>query len=82
MRTRGLPEERRIHCHGQGYELVERPLIRHDESMAIAESMHIAVHPGVANARVFASRTECYLIGPDGAGRGLHATSPKIVELA
>ena len=35
MRKNGRPEERRLHCHGQGYDLVERPLIRHDEPMAI-----------------------------------------------
>ena len=28
MRKNGRPEERRLHCHGQGYDLVERPLIR------------------------------------------------------
>ncbi|MBO0712885.1 MAG: aminopeptidase P family protein, partial [Acetobacteraceae bacterium] len=28
MRKNGRPEEARLYCHGQGYDLVERPLIR------------------------------------------------------
>ncbi|MGB6507790.1 MAG: M24 family metallopeptidase, partial [Xanthobacteraceae bacterium] len=35
MRKNGRPEEKRLHCHGQGYDLVERPLIRNDEPMQI-----------------------------------------------
>ena len=31
MRGRGHAPEKRLHCHGQGYENVERPLIRDDE---------------------------------------------------
>ena len=36
MLRRGRPAETRVHAHGQGYEIVERPLIRSDEPMAIA----------------------------------------------
>lgn len=49
MRQNGLPEESRVHCHGQGYNNVERPLIRGDETMAIAETMNIGYHPGILN---------------------------------
>ena len=28
LRSKGLPEERRLYAHGQGYDLVERPAIR------------------------------------------------------
>ena len=31
--ARGLPPELRLYAHGQGYDLVERPLIRADETM-------------------------------------------------
>ena len=37
MRKHGRPEEARLYCHGQGYDLVERPLIRSDEPWTIAE---------------------------------------------
>ena len=45
MRKNGRPEEKRLHCHGQGYDLVERPLIRSDEPMSIEKDMNIVVHP-------------------------------------
>ena len=35
MRKNGRPEEARLYCHGQGYDLVERPLIRSDEPWTI-----------------------------------------------
>ena len=31
MRRNGRPEEKRLHCHGQGYDMVEPPLVRFDE---------------------------------------------------
>lgn len=81
MRSRGLPEERRLYCHGQGYDMVERPLVRHDEPMAIAEHMNIVVHPVVASERFFMTVVDNYLIGPDGPGECLHRTPKEIIEL-
>lgn len=80
MRGRGLPEEDRLHCHGQGYDNVERPLIRHDETMSIAPRMNIGCHPGIVNSRMFMTVCDNFLIGKDGAER-LHTTSQKIFEL-
>jgi hypothetical protein len=34
-----LPPETRLYAHGQGYDMVERPLIRADESMWFEEGM-------------------------------------------
>ena len=45
MRARGRPEETRIYAHGQGYDMVERPLVRFDETMTVAATMNLAVHP-------------------------------------
>ena len=33
MRDNGRPAEQRLYCHGQGYDMVERPLVRFDEPM-------------------------------------------------
>ncbi|CAN0478751.1 unnamed protein product, partial [Phaeothamnion confervicola] len=33
MKKHGMPPEMRIYAHGQGYDMVERPLIRNDETM-------------------------------------------------
>ncbi|MDF0603650.1 M24 family metallopeptidase [Psychromarinibacter sp. C21-152] len=80
MQARGLPPETRLYAHGQGCEMVERPLIRRDETMPIAENMHFAVHPGYDDGRVFAVICDNYLIGPDGPGECLHKTEKRIFE--
>jgi Xaa-Pro aminopeptidase len=81
MTSRGYPEERRLFSHGQGYDMVERPLIRRDETMTIAEGMSIVVHPGYVNEEVFATVCDNYLIGADGPGECLHQTPKQIFEV-
>ena len=83
MRSRGLPEEKRLHCHGQGYDVVERPLIRNDESMTIEANMNIGIHPspGLSNPRVFVTVCDNFLIGADGAVERLHTTPRTLIEL-
>ncbi|OGA96148.1 MAG: hypothetical protein A3G27_19675 [Betaproteobacteria bacterium RIFCSPLOWO2_12_FULL_66_14] len=80
MRSRGLPEERRLHCHGQGYEPVERPLVRDDETMAIGANLNIGIHPSVANERMFVTVCDNFLVGEGGVER-LHRTPQEIMEL-
>ena len=81
MESRNLPRESRIYAHGQGYDMVERPLIRDDETMAIAEHMNITVHPGYVSDKIFAVICDNYLIGRDGPGDCLHKTPQKIFEV-
>ena len=81
MEARGLPAETRLYAHGQGCEMVERPLVRRDETMPLAEGMLLAVHPGFDDGRVFAVICDNYLIGPDGPGACLHRTEKKVFEL-
>lgn len=81
MTEHGLPMETRLYAHGQGCDMVERPLIRHDETMALAENMCLAVHPGYENDKLFAVICDNYLIGADGPGECLHRTEKKIFEL-
>ncbi len=81
MTRRGYVAERRLYCHGQGYDMVERPLIRDDESMHIAEGMSIVVHPAYANENVFMTVCDNYLIGPNGAGECLHSTPKTVIEV-
>lgn len=76
-----MPEERRLHCHGQGYDMVERPLVRQDETMAIAADMCMVVHPGVKTARQFMAIVDNYLIGSDGPGECLHRSPKAIIEI-
>ncbi len=81
MQERGFAAERRLHCHGQGYENVERPLVRHDEPMAIAGDMNIGCHPGVANSGAFATVCDNFLTHADGTVERLHKTPQEIIEL-
>src|SRR5262249_12438161 len=43
MHNKNFPPELRLYCHGQGYDLVERPLVRSDETMTLAAGMNLAV---------------------------------------
>ena len=72
MRKNGRPEEKRLHCHGQGYDLVERPLIRNDEPMKIEKDMNIVVHPTYIRGNVMSWVCDNYLIEADGPGERLH----------
>lgn len=79
--ARGLPPETRLFAHGQGCEMVERPLIRRDETMPLAEGMLLAVHPGFDDGRVFSVICDNYLLEADGPGACLHRTEKKVFEL-
>ena len=81
MRAHGLPPERRLYCHGQGYDMVERPLVRHDETMALAAGMSLAVHPGYETDTLFAVICDNYLLGDDGPSECLHRTEKRIFEV-
>lgn len=81
IRARGFSEERRLHCHGQGYDVVERPLIRGDETMALSANMNIGLHPVIASARMFVTVCDNFLIGAGGSIERLHKTPRAIVEI-
>ena len=81
MIKHGLPAERRLYAHGQGYDLVERPLIRADETMLLAEDMNLAVHPGYDDTTVFAVICDNYLVTNTGVSDCLHKTPKQIFEI-
>jgi Xaa-Pro aminopeptidase len=81
MRKNGRPEEKRLHCHGQGYDLVERPLIRNDEPMNIEVDMNIVVHPTYFKGGMLTWYCDNWLIGPNGPGERLHHFPEEITEL-
>ncbi len=81
MRKNGRPEEKRLHSHGQGYDLVERPLIRSDEPMKIEKDMNIVVHPTYLRGHVLSWVCDNYLIGANGPGERLHHFPETITEL-
>jgi Xaa-Pro aminopeptidase len=80
MGANGRPPERRVHCHGQGYDLVERPFVRFDETFTIEADVNMACHPKYVRDGVFAWICDNYLIGPDGPGPRLHSFPQAVVE--
>ena len=81
MQARGLPQEARHYAHGQGYDLVERPLIRHDETMNIEGDMCLAVHPGYDDGQCWATICDNYIVHADKPIELIHNTPKKIFEL-
>jgi Xaa-Pro aminopeptidase len=80
MREHGRPEEARLHCHGQGYDAVERPLIRHDETMPVTAGMNMGCHPNYFGPTGLTWLVDNFLVGDAGAER-LHTFPREIVEL-
>jgi len=80
MRSQGQPEDKRLYCHGQGYDLVERPLVRGDEPMTIEENMLIVCHPHVVLQGLAGGVCDNYLITKNGP-EPLHKTPQRIIEI-
>lgn len=81
MRKNGRPEEARLYCHGQGYDLVERPLIRSDEPWTIEKDMNIVVHPSYAYGGNLNWLCDNYIIGGNGPIDRIHQFPEEIVEI-
>ena len=60
---RGLPPELRLYAHSQGYDMVERPMLRADETMPIAANMNFAVHPGYDTSTMWTTVCDNYIVG-------------------
>ena len=81
MREHGRPEEKRLHCHGQGYDMVERPLVRSDETMCIGKNMVLSAHPTYVTDRTYSWACDNFLVGATGVTEKLHKFPQKIFEL-
>jgi len=81
LKARHQPPELRLYCHGQGYDLVERPLVRHDETMTLERDMFLACHPPYISSSAVAVLCDNYFIEADGAGECAHKTPKQIFEL-
>jgi Xaa-Pro aminopeptidase len=75
-----LRPERRLFAHGQGYDLVERPLIRADETMTLAAGMNLACHPGKAGPDLFTFVCDNHLVTDTGV-EPLHLTEQQVFEV-
>lgn len=81
MRANKRPPERRLHAHGQGYDLVERPAIRDDETIRLASNMNLACHPTYVTERTYTWICDNYLLDQNGNVERLHRTPQQLFEL-
>ncbi len=81
LTSRGKPAEKRLYCHGMGYDMVERPLVRDDEPMAIGANMVFSCHPTYLTERLFNTICDNFLLGSEGPAERLHGFPETIVEL-
>jgi Xaa-Pro aminopeptidase len=81
MKQKGVPPESRVYSHSQGYDLIERPLIRDDETMTLEKGMNMSVHPAYATRSMFAHICDNYIIEENGVGESLHKTPKQIFEV-
>ena len=79
LKKKGSRPERRVYAHGQGYDLVERPLIRDDEAMEIKAGMNITVHPCAITETLWATVCDNYLVTETGISPCLHRTPKEII---
>ncbi len=80
MRKNKRSEENRLNAHSQGYDLVERPLIRRDETMVIEKNMNISIHPQHIAGGCFSWICDNFLVGETSVER-IHATPEEIFEV-
>jgi Xaa-Pro aminopeptidase len=81
MKRRGAPPELRLYGHSQGYDLVERPLLRSDETIPLAADMCLAVHPGFPTKTNFVFICDNFLIHQDGTAEHIHKSAQKLYEV-
>lgn len=65
----GIGQETRMHGHGQGYGLVERPFFDAQETMKLEENMYIALHPTVRLKGCVVAPGDNYAVTKDGVKR-------------
>jgi Xaa-Pro aminopeptidase len=76
------PSEARLHCHGQGYDLVERPLVRWDEPAVISGGMNITCHPSYEFGNGFDTWIcDNFLVSGNGIPERLHRSPREITVI-
>ena len=80
MVSHGYDAEGRLFGHGQGYDLVERPALRADETMPLAANMNIVVHPFAVTDKAYAFCCDNYIVGETKA-TPIHRTPSEVLVI-
>jgi len=75
---RGYFKGARFMTHGQGYDIVDRPIFTKEETMTLEENMFIAHHPMCVNDDVIGFNCDNYLITKNGAIK-LNTTPAEVI---
>lgn len=67
LKSNGCPAEARVSGHGQGVDLVERPILRAEEPVNIAEGMVVSLHPVARTKEASATIADTYIVTKSGA---------------
>jgi Xaa-Pro aminopeptidase len=67
LKSKGCPPEGRVGGHGQGLDLVERPVIRPEEPAKFEVGMVLSLHPTARTKHAAASLSDTYVIAESGA---------------
>jgi Xaa-Pro aminopeptidase len=67
LKSRGCPPETRVAGHGQGLDLVERPVVRPEETAKLQVGMVVSLHPTAKTKHAMVSLSDTYVIGDSGA---------------
>ncbi len=67
LKSKGCPPEVRVAGHGQGLDLVERPVVRREEPAKLEVGMVVSLHPTARTAKAMASISDTYVIINSGA---------------
>ena len=78
LKKHSLPLETRMHGHGQGYGLVERPYFDARDPMILRENMFISLHPLIRLKGTRMALADNYLVVKDGPAKRL-TTLPRQV---
>ena len=67
LKSKGCPPEARVAGHGQGLDLVERPVVRPEETAKLQPGMVVSLHPTAKTKYAASSLADTYVIGNSGA---------------
>ena len=67
LKRNGCPVESRVAAHGQGVDLVERPVIRPEETAALETGMVVSLHPTARTQSAAVCISDTYVIVDSGA---------------
>ena len=67
LKSKGCPAESRLAGHGQGLDLVERPVMLREEPVKMQPGMIVVLHPTAQTKHASASLSDTYVIDESGA---------------